>query len=641
MIRSVRSLASTIATPSPDSCAPAASPSGPKARGGEPARNPRRTGELYARFAIGLLAMAAAAFSVPAPAASGKADPLTTVAERSGFRITGRYEEVERLCPEFAKAWPDAVRCTEFGRTPEGRPMLAIVASRSGALTPEDARERGIPVMLWQGGIHAGEIDGKDAGFLALRELLQGKLARGALDRFVLVFVPVFNVDGHERFGRWNRPNQNGPEEMGWRVTAQNFNLNRDYMKADTPEMQSMLRLLDAWDPVLYVDLHVTDGAQFQADTSNNLEPLHTGDSELQTLGRALVADLNGTLKSHGFIALDFYPSFRVADDPMSGFDASSYPPRFSTGYWALRNRFSLLVETHSWKDYPRRVKITHDTIVALADMMAKQGKQWRDAMRDADARAARLGGQDVTIEYDVGPHTVTIDFPGYAYTREPSAISGALVTKYDPSKPQVWHVPYRDTLVPKLTVRAPRGGYVVPAAYAAWLGERLSIHGIRFERLDKAVPDATVEAFRATKVTLAPATFEGRTTAKIEGAWGQEKRDIPAGSLLVPIAQPKARLIMALLEPQHSDSYAAWGFFNNSFEPKEYMEPYVAEQVAKEMLASRPEVARAFRERLASDPEFAKDPDARLEFFYRLHPSWDERLNLYPVLRVESTTPR
>jgi hypothetical protein len=427
---------------------------------------------------------------------------------------------------------------------------------------------------------------------------------------------------------------------MGWRVTAQNLNLNRDYMKADAPEMQAMLRLLDAWDPVLYVDLHVTDGAQFEPDTSNNLEPASTGDSGLQPLGRALVAELNKTLTSQGFIALDFYPSFRVADDPASGFDASTYPPRFSTGYWALHNRFALLVETHSWKDYPRRVKITHNTIVALAEMMAKQGKPWRAAMRDADARAERLGGQDVPIEYDVGPHTTTIDFRGYAYTREPSAISGALVTKYDPGKPQIWHLPFRDTVVPKLTVRAPRGGYVIPAAHAAWLGERLSIHGIRFERIDKTASAANVEAFRATKVTLAPETFEGHTTAKIEGAWGQEKRDIPAGSLFVPLAQPEARLILALLEPQNSDSYAAWGFFNGSFEAKEYMEPYVAEQVAKEMLAAHPEVAQAFRERLAQDPEFAKNPDARLDFFYRRHPSWDERMNLYPVLRIQDSRP-
>ena len=140
--------------------------------------------------------------------------------------------------------------------------MLALAASRSGALTAEAARERGVPVLLFQGGIHAGEIDGKDAGFLALRELLDDKAAKGALDGLVVLFVPVFNVDGHERFGRWNRPNQRGPEEKGWRVTAQNLNLNRDYSKADTPEMQAMLRLVEAWDPIVYTDLHATDGAQ-------------------------------------------------------------------------------------------------------------------------------------------------------------------------------------------------------------------------------------------------------------------------------------------------------------------------------------------------------------------------------------------
>jgi hypothetical protein len=391
---------------------------------------------------------------------------------------------------------------------------------------------------------------------------------------------------------------------------------------------------------VLYVDLHVTDGAQFEVDVSNNLEPVKMFDEGLKPLGKALIADLNKTLTSQGFLAVDFYPSFRVGDDPASGFDISLYLPRFSTGYWALRNRFSLLVETHSWKDYPRRVRITHNIIVALAEMMATQGTAWRSATREADARSERLGGQDVPLDYEVGPHSTTIDFRGYAYTREPSAISGGLVTRYDPTKPQVWHIPFHDTIAPKLVVRAPRGAYIVPAAHAAWLGERLAIHGIRFDRLDKPAPAASVEAFRATKVTLSTETFEGHTTAKIAGAWGVEKRDIPAGSLIVPIAQPKARLVMTLLEPQDGDSYAAWGFFNNAFEVKEYMEPYVAEQVAQEMLASKPEVAQAFRQRLASDPEFARNPDARLEFFHRLHPSWDERQNLYPVLRMQGTRP-
>jgi hypothetical protein len=275
-----------------------------------------------------------------------------------------------------------------------------------------------------------------------------------------------------------------------------------------------------------------------------------------------------------------------------------------------------------------------------LSDMMAKQGKAWRALARAADSRAARLGGQEVTLDYDVGPHTVMIDFRGYAYTREPSAISGGLVTHYDPTKPQIWHIPYRDTLVPKLTVRAPRGGYVIPAAYAAWMGERLSIHGIRFERLDRATSAANVEAFRATKAEFATKPFEGHFTAKLTGEWKPEKRDIPAGSLVVPIAQPKARLIMALLEPQSGDSYAAWGFFNIAFEQKEYMEPYVAEDVAREMLRRDPAVAKEFKDKLATDPAFARDPQARLDFFYKRHPSYDEQMNLYPVLRIAGSRP-
>jgi len=582
------------------------------------------------------LAFAALGAATATAADTPKAAALETVAERSGFRITGRYGEVERLCLAFAQAYPQAARCTEFGRTPEGRPMLALVMSKSGALTPQDARERNIPVTLMQGGIHAGEIDGKDAGLLAAREMLSGKLAPRALESFVFVFVPVFNADGHERFGRWNRPNQNGPEEMGWRVTSQNLNLNRDYTKADAPEMQAMLRLLEAWDPVLYVDLHVTDGAEFEYDVANLLEPIYMGDTELRTAGRAALDDLNQALTAQGSLPLDFYPSFADTDDPQSGFTVGAYSPRFSTGYWPLHNRFALLVETHSWKDYPTRVRTTHNTIVKLAEMTAQHGREWRKLMRAADERAERLAGQEVALDFQAGPHTKTIDFRGYAYTRTPSEISGVLVTRYDATKPQIWRVPLRDTIIPKLTVRAPLGGYVVPPAYAAIIGERLSVHGVRFQRLDKAVQGAAVESFRASSATFAPAPFEGRTPATLAGQWREERRDLPPGSLFVPVSQPGARLVLTLFEPLAPDSFAAWGFFNASFEAKEYMEPYVAEQVAKEMLASDPAIAAEFARRLAQEPEFAKNPAARLEFFYRRHPSWDERQNLYPVLRVK-----
>lgn len=564
------------------------------------------------------------------------ADPaLTTVAERSGFVRTGRYDEVIALCDAFAKAYPDAVRCFEFGTTPEGRPMKALAISKSGALTAEAARERGLPVLLVQGGIHAGEIDGKDAGFLALRQMLDGEAAKDALQQQVIVFVPVFNIDGHERFGAWNRPNQRGPEQMGWRTTAQNYNLNRDYAKADTPEMQAMLQLVETWDPIAYIDLHVTDGAKFEHDVAIQVEPVHAGDAALRKAGRAFRDGVIADVASQGSLPLSFYPSFVEFDNPLSGFVDGVAPPRFSTGYFLLRNRFAMLVETHSWRDYPHRVKVTRNIVVSVAEQTAQHGRDWLRIAREADARAAKSAGQPVALTYAASDKVRTVDFRGYEYTRTPSEISGALMTRYDESKPTIWKTPLRDDVQPALTVAAPKAGYLVPVEHAAWLGAKLKQHGIDYRVLGGALGKTPVETFRATKTTFATGSVEGHQRLNVEGEWKPESRDVGAGALFVPIAQPKAQLVMALLEPQAPDALAAWGEFNNAFEQKEYMEAYVAEDVAREQLAKDPALKAEFEQRLKSDAEFAKNPGARLEFFARRHASWDERYNLYPVLRT------
>ena len=582
-------------------------------------------------LAVALLALLAPAAAAPRTDSTG---PLTTESERSGFVRTGRYSEVIALCDAFAKTYPDAVRCIEFGTTPEGRPMKALVVSRSGALTPEAARAKGVPVLLVQGGIHAGEIDGKDAGFLALREMLDGKQAKGALDHQVLVFVPVFNVDGHERFAAWNRPNQRGPEQMGWRTTAQNYNLNRDYAKADAPEMRAMLGLVGQWDPIAYIDLHVTDGAKFQQDVAIQVEPVYSGDAALRTAGRAFRDAVIADVKRQGALPVAFYPSFVENDNPASGFADGVSAPRFSTGYFQLRNRFAMLVETHAWRDYPHRVKTTHDIVLSVVRQIAEHGAEWKRIADAADARS--LAGQQVPLDYAPTDKVRTIDFLGYAYTRTPSDISGDTMTHYDETKPEVWHLPLRDDVQPTRTVVAPRAGYLVPAAHAAWVGEKLKVHGIRFTVVDHALDQRDVQAFRATSAKFSAGSFEGHQRLDVEGAWASEKRDVPAGSLFVPIAQPEARLVMALLEPQAPDALAAWGEFNNAFEQKEYMEAYVAEDVAREMLAKEPGLRAEFDAKL-KDPAFAKSPQARLAFFARRHPSWDERLNLYPVLRVDT----
>jgi Zinc carboxypeptidase len=562
---------------------------------------------------------------------------LRTIAEQSGNQRTGRYDEVERLCAAYQQTWPKQVRCFEFGRTPEGRPMLALVASADGVLDADAAHRAQRPIVLMQGGIHAGEIDGKDAGFFALREMLDGTAASGALAATTFVFVPVFNVDGHERFGRWNRPNQVGPQEMGWRATAQNYNLNRDYVKADAPEMQAMLRLLDEWDPILYVDLHVTDGAQFEHDVSYNIAPTLAGDADLRRAAVAVRDELMQRIRDAGSLPLDFYPAFVRDDDPSSGFAVQVGRKFFSQEYWATRNRIGVLVETHSWKDYPTRVRVTRNSIIAMMEMAARDGRKWQEAAKTADEHAARIGGTSVALTYENTPHVRTIEFRGYEYTREPSAVSGALLTRYNPKKPQIWRIPLADEVRPAGTVAAPRGGYIVPAAYAQMVGEKLALHAVEFHKLSGASAGADTEVFRATKVTPAPASFEGHTPLALEGQWTRERRDIPAGSLFVPIAQARSLMAMALFEPKDPDSLVNWGFFATAFEHKEYMEAYVAEDVAEQMLKSDPAVRKEFEQRLSEDAAFARDPNARLDFFYRRHSAWDERYNLYPVYRVDA----
>lgn len=568
---------------------------------------------------------------------SHAAPDLTTVSERSGFIKTGRYDEVIRLCGAFQAAYPKQVKCIDFGTTPEGRPMKALIVTRTGAFTAAAARARKLPVTLIQGGIHAGEIDGKDAGFQAVREILDGKLGQGSLDKQVLLFVPVFNVDGHERFTPNNRPNQRGPVEMGWRTTAQNFNLNRDYVKADAPEMQAMLKLVNAWDPLVYVDLHVTDGAKFEHDVSIQVEPVYSGDAEFRKAGLALRSNVIADITRLGSQPQSYYMSFVENDNPASGFADGVSDPRFSTGYFQLRNRMAMLVETHSWKDYPTRVRITHNAFVSVLDQVAAHGAQWQQAAAAADARAVKIAGSAVPLTWKTTDKSRMVDFKGYAYTRTPSDVSGILMTHYDETKPQLWTVPLRDEVLPDLTATAPAGGYVVPAAYAAIVGAKLSQHGIAYSIIQSPQAQANVDTFRADKATFTAGSFESHQRLAVTGAWKPEPRAVGAGALYVPVGQAKARLVMALFEPQAPDSLLAWGTFNNAFERKEYMEEYVAEDVAREQMAADPALAAEFKKMVDSDPAFAKNGRARLEFFARRHASWDERFNLYPVMRTNT----
>jgi hypothetical protein len=567
-------------------------------------------------------ALAITAVAACAPASRPR-PVLTTTAESSQYTRTGRYDETIRLCHDFARAYT-GVRCDEIGRTGEDRPIVAL----------RIARHPGLPAIYVQAGIHAGEIEGKDAGFWFLRDLLDGKVAAGALDRVSIVFVPVMSPDGHERFGANHRPNQRGPIEMGWRTNGARLNLNRDYVKADAPETQAVLRVIQRDAPVLLVDLHTTDGAKFEHDISINSAPNAPRGDQLDETAAAMRAAITTRLTQLGHLPVPFYPSFVDDDDPMSGFATGEAPPRFSQFYMGARSRLGLLVETHSWRTYKERAQSTYHALQAIFEEATRSAARWREVETAADTADRALGGTQVTLIWDNTKAHHEIEFRGYAFEKRTSDLTGGTWLVYDESRPEVWKVPLYDELVPKITVTAPKGGYVIDGGFAPAVAAVLDRHGIAYTRLMDE-PALRLDVFRATKATFQP-PYEGRTRAEIVGAWTAETRRLERGALFVPIAQQGARLVMHLLDPALPDSLAQWGVFNTAFEHKEYIEPYVIEEAAREMLAAQPALRARFDAAIAADPELAKSADAKREWFYRRHPSWDERVDLLPVYRID-----
>ncbi len=322
-------------------------------------------------------------------------------------------------------------------------------------------------------------------------------------------------------------------------------------------------------------------------------------------------------------------------DQPLSGFKLGIAPARYSEAYWGLNNRIGVLVETHSWKDYAVRVKATHDSVAALMRVAADEADEWRRAAKLADDEGRASGGKEVVLRYVNTSSSQTIDFQGYKFERLLSPVSGLLYTKYSPSVKQVWKVPLYNELRPAAVATAPKGGYVVPRAHAAWMSEKLKLHGIGYQVLPAAMT-LDAEAYRASDFQFARQSYEGHQSLTVQGKWARERREVPAGSLFVPIAQPRARLIVHLFEPESTESFLWWGFFNAHFEKKEYLERYVNEEVARKMLAENPGLEADFQAMLREHPVVARDPEKKLEFFYRRHPTWDERYGLYPVLRTD-----
>jgi Zinc carboxypeptidase len=565
-------------------------------------------------------------------------DPWATPAEKSGLTASPRYDETVAWLRKLVAA-ASTLQIVSLGQSPEGRDLWLVVASKERAFTPESLRATGKPTLFAQAGIHAGEIDGKDAGMMLLRDLSVGGSSRALLDRANFLFVPIFNVDGHERFSAFTRINQRGPKEAGWRTTARNLNLNRDYTKLDASETRLMVQALNRWPVDLYYDLHVTDDTDHQYDmTYGHNWPTAWSPAIAAWLEKKLLPATDAALRAQGHIPGRFV---QLVDhlDPAKGLLPWFASPRFSNGWGDARHLPTVLVEAHSLKPFAQRVLGNYVLLESTLRILGEKGEELRQAVREDQERRA----PELVLDWaaPAAPQR-TVEVLGVEWRTSTSAISGESRLEYT-AAPKTWTAPKLDATVPVASARRPRA-YWVPAAWSDVI-ERLTLQGLRVERQAEA-RRVGVEMYRIREPKLAVQPFEGRVGVKARFEPEVRTETFAPGSLRVPTDQPLGDLLMLLLEPASPDSYFAWGFFHEVLQPTETVESYVMEPMAERMLAEDPALRAEFSKWLAEglrnpvpkvnagDEAFMQGPSPQLQWFYERTPFFDDRALLYPVAR-------
>ena len=547
-----------------------------------------------------------------------------TPAETMALSDTPDYQQTLAFIERLA-AHSKQIRLVFIGDSAQGRPIPLVIASAEGYDKATDLLRADKPSLLAQAGIHAGEIDGKDAGLMLLRDIALGNKS-SLLDKANLLFVPIFNVDGHERRSRYNRVNQRGPVSMGWRTTAQNLNLNRDFAKGDTPEMAAMLKLINDWQPDLYLDLHVTDGVDYQYDVTYGFTGEHGYSPAISRwLATHFAPNADKALSDQGHIPgpLVFAMDKHRMEKGIAGWTAG---PRYSDGYGDARHLATVLVENHSLKPYRQRVLGTYVLLESSLRTLAAHGEALKQAT--ASDKARRPAQQPLAWHYDT-PQSMT--FKGMAYETYDDSASGSSQVKWLGKAKRYDDLPVHPKNKPADIVTVPRAYWLMPEQFEVI--ERLANHGIQLETL-KRPTTRSLEQLTAVNPEFGKTPYEGRM--RVSAEFTSETRNIalPEGAVRVSTDQPLGMLAVALLEPKGKDSFFQWGFFNTIFQRTEYIEGYVVAPLARQMLAEDPALRKQFEQRLASDPAFKKDARARLRWFYERSPFYDQHYLRYPVLR-------
>ena len=558
-----------------------------------------------------------------------------TYAEQTDYRETPRYDATIDYAKRLDRA-SSLIKYETFGKSGEGRALPLLIATEGDTFTPDSANRAHKAVILIQACIHAGEPDGKDAGLALLRDIAITKTRAGLLKNVVVLFIPIYSPDGHERVSPYNRINQNGPAEMGWRTTSTYQNLNRDYMKADTLETRAWLALWNKWQPDLFIDCHVTDGADYQYNITFQHEH-HAGvDAGVLAWERAVFDERVAAKTEAAGNVVSWYLEFIDNRDLMKGIRDFNGSPRFSTGYVPLRNRPAILIETHMLKDYRSRVVGTYDFLRAALEEVSNDPQSLLKVVKEADEKMTAAGrsydpARSYPLDFELTEKATPYHLRALESHTEMSDVSGAPYVTFG-TKPLDLTVPLYNEFRVTAAV-APPLYYIVPVQWKDAI-DVIKAHGLSFSVLPQATA-IDIESYRFTEVKWPSGPFEGRLMPSFKTVPVRERRTFPAGSIVVPLAQPVARVAINLLEPDAPDSLVHWGFFDAIFEQKEYGENYVLEKLAREMLAKDAKLRDEYQQKLASDSKFAASPRARLEFFYRRSPYWDQQMGLYPVGRI------
>lgn len=550
-----------------------------------------------------------------------------TVFEKSAGKETATYAQIISYYKQLGDAYP-SIKLIEFGKTDNGEPLHLAVFSKSENFDFAKLREDHT-IILVNNGIHPGESDGIDASMMLFRDLAQDSVA--VPKNTVLATIPVYNIGGALNRNSASRTNQNGPLEYGFRGNARNYDLNRDFIKADTRNTRSFSEIFHLVQPDIFVDTHVSNGADYQY----TLTHLFT---QKDKLGGELGDYLNQKMKPSFEKSLWEYdweitPYVNVFNEvPENGFVQFLDAPRYSTGYAALWNTLGIMIETHMLKPYKKRVEGTYRALQTIIEI----GERDRATIKDLRARAQRkyLTERYYPLNFKVDSSIVSkLQFKGFEAEKIKSEVTGEERLKYDQSKPFTKEIAYYDKFVPTKKIEIPRA-YVIPKGW--W--NVIDILKSNKVTMTPIKNDTTilVEVYHIDEFSTRDAAYEGHyahynTSVKKT----QDSVKFLKGDLYIKTFQPAVRYLIESLEPTAEDSFFNWNFFDSVLQQKEGFSPYVFEDIAKKLLDDNPELKNQFEEKKRSDSEFSQNSYAQLSWIHKQSKYYEKSHLRYPVFRV------